>query len=104
MKKAHGVQALACRFGSLEKGSHKLKLELHALFPRNNYESPRKRTIAANLHRRIGQVGRSAALRSDYPEGARVEHRRRDNVARNDGIRRCEPDSHGEDPATVGRS
>jgi len=28
----HGVQALACRLGPLENGSHKLKLELHALF------------------------------------------------------------------------
>ena len=31
-EKAHGVQALACRFGPLENGSRKLKLELHALF------------------------------------------------------------------------
>src|SRR5262249_58148401 len=27
----HGVQALACRPGPLEYGTHKLKLELHAL-------------------------------------------------------------------------
>ena len=31
-EKRHGVQALACRLGPLENGSHKLKLELHALF------------------------------------------------------------------------
>src|SRR5215510_16134629 len=30
--KVHGVQALACRLGPLENGSHKLKLEIHALF------------------------------------------------------------------------
>src|SRR5215813_4776439 len=31
-EKGHGVQALACRFGPLNNGSHKLKLEPHALF------------------------------------------------------------------------
>ena len=31
-EKSHGVQALACRLGSHENGSHKLKLELHAFF------------------------------------------------------------------------
>jgi len=31
-EKAHGVQALACRFSPLENGSRRLKLELHALF------------------------------------------------------------------------
>jgi len=31
-EKGHGVQALACRIGPLENGSHKLKLELHAFF------------------------------------------------------------------------
>jgi len=36
-EKAHGVQALACGFKLLPDQENKLKLELHALFPRRKY-------------------------------------------------------------------
>jgi hypothetical protein len=44
-EKGHGVQASACCLGRCEDGSHKLKLELHALFRRREYVMKSKLAI-----------------------------------------------------------
>src|SRR5262249_28513551 len=86
-EKRHGVQALACRLGPLENGSHKLKLELHALFhsfralrrdmkaPQNSYSTPGILPTCTSA----SELQSDATLEASQTQAATQRMRRRPN-------------------------
>src|SRR5215468_4303772 len=86
-KKGHGVQALACRLGPLENGSHKLKLELHAFFhsfrasqrdmkaPQNSYPTPGILPTCTSA----SELQSDATLEASQTQAAAQRMRRRPN-------------------------
>src|SRR5215813_9525334 len=86
-EKRHGVQALACRLGPLENGSHKLKLELHAFFhsfrasqrdmkaPQNSYPTPGILPTCTSA----SELQSDATLEASQTQAAAQRMRRRPN-------------------------